>query len=539
MRTLLPAVFSALLVSLAASAARIQVEGSVGAAIEQSAPGDTVAIPAGTFELDEALAPASNTRIVGAGQGKTILRFTGESPSVFFRLGGVENVELAEMTLDGAENPNATQGISGSNARDLNVHHITVRNLVKGPGFGPHGILFSGKNPSRKGGVTNSVVSDCRFENIGVDAKFGGAIRLSWGSSHNRILRNVIEDTGRGGIFADNGSTDAVVRFNTVKGSGGEGLGIEVWGGCDRAVIEDNTIDHWLSVGGCSYCAVRRNTIGDRSGVYKFCGIEGIGSQLVVTGNTVDGGAKIGLSLSSPHAKNYGYWARNIVRECNQWGAQFQGDEGGIAYHYLYRCTFENMPIGAGPVKYPGDEGHGFRILGNCRHITFEECVFRDNGRFGLQLLGPNVDSLFFSGCSITGNKGRAVTGPSGYNALEFANCEVSDNGSNALPEEKPFETQPPEATLKAPSEAAVGETVILLNASTASGPALSAALWDLGKDIPVFHDIAAAEKDADGPPPRSVVTSFEAPGVYRAALVVWDAAGRAARAETTITITE
>ena len=537
--------FACILACFPVGAAVIEVEGTDGAAIAQavavSAPGDTVAIPAGVFPIHDAVAPRSGTRILGAGQDETVLRFVGETPSVFMRLDGVEDVEIGHMTLDGAGNANATQGIAGQDSRRITIHHVTIRDLVKGAGFGPHGIRFTGVNPTRAQGVTDSVVADCRFENIGVGAAFGGGIRVSWGSSRNKILRNTIADTGRGGIFADNGATDNVIRFNTVSGSGNEGLGIEVWGGSDRSVIEYNTLDHWLSIGGCDQCAARHNTITDRSGTYKFCGIEAIGSHLIITDNVVDDGAIIGLSVSSPQEKDYVLWARNTVRACNQWGAQLQGEAVGAACHYFHQCTFEKMPVGVGPVWYPGDEGHGFRIHGNCRNVTFEDCTFRDNDRFGLQILGPNVDALHFLRCTITGNKGAAVSGPSDYTALEFTDCAVSGNGDDALPEHKPFSTPPPAASFTSPRKARIGEPVVFRNTSTSSGPPITAALWDLGAGLPVFHDMTRTETAAENVPalpPDAASAAFDAAGDYRVTLVVWDASGRAGRAEQTISIT-
>ena len=105
----------------------------------------------------------------------------------------------------------------------------------------------------------------------------------------------------------------------------------------------------------------------------------------------MDGGQKIGLSVSDSRPKEYVYWARNDVQGCNQWGAQFQGEAGGIARQYLYRCIFHSMPLGVGPVWYPGNEGNGFRTNGNCKDIIFEECAFIDNGRMGLQLGGSTT----------------------------------------------------------------------------------------------------------------------------------------------------
>jgi hypothetical protein len=530
--------------SFYARAATVTVVGfdsdAIAATIGKSQPGDAVFLPEGTYAVTKPVWPRSDTRLEGAGQDKTILRFAGDSSTVMVDLTGRERVEVCHLTLDGVLNPNAMQGISAGNARHLNIHHVTVRDLVKGSGFGPHGVLFSGQNPTRQHGVTDSVIADCRFENIGVGAKFGGGIRLAWGSSRNRVLHNVIDKTGRGGVFADNGSTDVVIRANVVSGSGGEGLGIEVWGGCDRAVIEDNRIDHWLSIGGCSYCAARRNVIRDTSGVYKFCGIEAIGSYLIITDNTVDGGAKIGLSVSSPHVKNYVHWERNEVRGCNQWGAQFQGESGGIAYHYLYQCRFSEMPVGVGPVWYPGDEGHGFRVNGNCRHVTFEECSFTDNGQLGVQFVGAGVDSLWFNRCTISGNKGTAVAGPGAYTALEWTDCTVSGNASDAIPGAKPFPTRPPLASfdvLDSGASASEGgnSALKLINTSTATDGELVAALWDLDAGPPVFRDLTKG-------PQEPVELAAGAPNpphpVRRVTLVVWDSNGRAARAQREITLT-
>ncbi|MBN1346725.1 MAG: right-handed parallel beta-helix repeat-containing protein [Phycisphaerae bacterium] len=496
---------------------------AIEAAIAQSNTGDTVFLPEGTYTITKPVAPKSKTCLRGAGRDETILRFVADKPAPMIVLANCDDVELCHLALDGANNANAAQGISAANARRLNLHHLTIRNLVKGQGFGPHGILFSGANPSKENGVTDSVISDCRIENVGIGAKFGGAIRLSWGSSRNQVLRCTIDNTGRGGIFADNGSNDLVIRHNTVTRSGGEGLGIEVWGHCDRAVIEDNRIDHWLSVGGCNLAAVRRNVISDKSGTYKFCGIEGIGSYLVITDNLVDGGQKIGLSVSAPIKKDYVLWARNTVKNCNQWAAQFQGDSTGIACHYLYQCKFVETPIGKGPVWYPGDEGHGFRANGNNRNLTFEDCEFARNGRLGLQLIGKGIDALSFLRCAIKDNKGPAVLGPSDYTALEWVDCTATGSGGNTLPPARPFKSPPPVASFEAPDKARAGQPVDFVSTSRAKSGKIRAILWDFG----------------DGPPciDAKAIHTYHAPGPYRVTLIVWDEHGRAARAEKCVVI--
>lgn len=497
---------------------------AIKAAIAQSQPGDTVRLPAGIYTITEAIKPRSKTKLLGTGQEKTHLRFAGDKPAVMVDLGGCEEVEVANLTLDGDNNPNAYQGIAAGDARRLKVHHVTMRDLVKSKSFGPHGVLFSGINPTKEKGVTDSEVSDCTFENIGVDSAWGAGIRLAWGSSRNRLLRNTICNTGRGGILTDNGSTDLLIQGNTITSSGGEGLGIEVWGGCDRSVIEDNRIDHWLSIGGCDHCAVRRNVISDKSGVVKFIGIEGVGNHCVVTDNEIDDGQQIGLSVSGAMPKNYFFWGYNTVRSCIQWGAQFQGEKEGIAYHYLYRCKFLGATVGRGKPGYPGYEGHGFRTNGNAHHLTFEDCEFSDNGRYGVQLGGAGVDFLSFVRCSIKANKGAAVADIGPYTALEWKDCIAEDNGHDLLPPAKPFLNPSPTASFTVSTKARAGKPVTFTNTSKAANGSVAAVIWDFN----------------DGPPATdpSATHTYTRPGEYRVTLIVWDEVGRGARCETKVKVT-
>ncbi len=559
---------------------------AIAAAIARSAPGDTVRLPAGTYTLTEAIRPKPRTRLLGAGTDRTVLRFTGDKPSTLINLEGCEDVEVAGMTLDGANNANAQQGVFAHDSRRLRLHHLLIRNLVKGKGFGPqgidiprvkttqqksvthsenpestldnakalqvvyahdsgrlrlhhliirnfvmvkgfgpHGIYFTGVNPTKQKAVTDSEIADCTLENIGVGATYGGGIRIAWGSARNRVLRNTIRNTGRGGIFGDSGATDLVVQKNTVGGSQGEGLGIEMWGGCDRAIVEDNRVDHWISIDSSSYSAVRRNRISDRSGEYKLAGLELVASRYCVfTDNIIDGGQRIGISVSNRPAKDYIYWGYNRVSNCNQWGAQIQGESGGAGYHYFYRCTFRQTPVARGKVAYPGDEGHGFRTNGGVHHLTLEECEVRDNERLGLQLGGQDVDFLSFVRCTISGNRGPAVSGPRHYTALEWVDCRVTNNGSNTLPAAKPFPRAAPVASFDAPAKAYAGEPVRLRSVARAAGNGkIARALWDFSEGIPSTEE--------------SVTHTYKVPGSYRVTLVVWDDAGRGARVEKRILI--
>lgn len=491
--------------------------------LAQAKSGDTITLEPGNYTITEMIRLKSGIRLIGAGQEKTTIRFDGEKPSVLIQISGCESAEVAHLTLDGECNPLVLQGVSGSNSRRVKLHHMTIRNLVKTKTWGPHGILFSGRNPTRENGVTDSEISDCVIENIACDAKFGGGIRVAWGSSRNRILRNVIRNTGRGGIFANDGANDLVIRENIVTGSGGEGLGIEVWGHSDRAVIEDNRIDHWLSVGGCDFCAVRRNIVADEGGPTKPYGLEIIGSYNIVTDNVVGPVQGIGISVSSKMPKNYHFYARNIIRSCYHWGAQLQGETGGIAYHYFYRNKFLDTLVGHSSVIYKNDEGNGFRTNGNVQHLVFEECEFSNNGKLGLQLGGRGVDSFSFVRCRIENNKRAAVSGPHDYSQLEWVDCSVEGNGRNTLPPAKPFPIPPPTASFEAPANVRAGKAVAFASTSVAARGKIAAVMWDFGDGMPRVE-------------PR-VSRIYNEPGDYRVTLLVWDHQGRGARAEKLIRV--
>ena len=507
-----------------ASAAVLEPRGdevSIVAALAQAQSGDTVQLPSDTIELTEPLRMRSRVTLLGRGQDKTQLVYAGSKPGVLIALNDCEDVEIAQLTIDGRDNPLVHQGISGGNSRRLWLHHLTIRNL-KAKTWGPHGILFSGHNPSLERGVTDSRITDCRLENIGLEAEYGGGIRLAWGSDRNEVADNVVHNTGRGGIFGDH-SAELVIRKNRVSGSGGVGLGIEIWGGCPRSLIEDNMVDHWLSVDRGHQSAVRRNTVGTSDGTLKGYGIEIIARDVVVTGNVITRGAHIGLSVSNQPVKNNVFWADNTIRDCLQWDAQLQGETGGIAHHYFYRCAFEKAVRGDPRARYPNDSGHGFRTNGNCRGLVFEECLFRDNGGLGVQLGGSDIDAVDFRGCEITGNGLDAVRAPTSYTLLEFSQCQVQRNARDQLPEARPFPAAPPVANFQSADVVRAGQPVRFRCTSQAAGVKIVDRLWDFGQGIP--------ETSAEP------TTLFKQPGKYRVTLVVWDSVGRGGRSEQTIEV--
>jgi Right handed beta helix region len=213
-------------------------------------------MPAGTYLIEHTLRPKSGLKIQGASRDQTILRFNAGTEIDFFDLSGTQKVELGGFTIEGNDNPKAHHGIFARTGGGHFIHHLTIQNL--GSPNGPQGIHFIGSDGNYRNGVTECTIADNAFRNIGVTSEWGGGIRLSWGSSRNRILRNVIDNTGRGGIFANDGSSDLIISSNKVNRSGrkAEKLGIEIWRNCDRVVIED-TSELVQAVMGSHKCHVR------------------------------------------------------------------------------------------------------------------------------------------------------------------------------------------------------------------------------------------------------------------------------------------
>src|SRR5512133_2557605 len=249
-------------------------------AMDASNDGDTVFIPAGTFLIRHSIKARSDIKIQGAGQDRTTLRMDAGRPTDFFDLSGLKNVELLGFCLDGKGSPIARHGIFARSGGGHVIHGLTIQNL-ESPG-GSLGIHFTGEDGKAANGVCDCIIASNIIRNVSVGSEWGGGIRLSWGSSRNQILGNVVDNTGRGGIFANDGATDLVIRSNTVTRSGrkAEKLGIEVWRECDRVVIEDNRLDHWLSIGGASQVAARRNIITAPAADVAFIGLELIGQNL-------------------------------------------------------------------------------------------------------------------------------------------------------------------------------------------------------------------------------------------------------------------
>jgi hypothetical protein len=239
--------------------------------------------------------------------------------------------------------------------------------------------------------------------------------------------------------------------------------------------------------------------VSDTSGRIKYLGLELVNTcHFVFTDNKVDHGAYIGISESNVGPKNFGYWGYNDVNGCAQWGAQIQGEEGGSRYRYFYKNAFTNTYDDKEPL-YPGDAGHGIRINDNAWDFIFDSCTVKGNKGTAFQILGNNV-----------GNIG-------------FINGELEDNKSDSIPKTVDTKTVTLNLEIESPDKAKAGEEIVFAAKISDGESTIKYVLWDFNAGIP-SSEITAKY-------------AYDAPGIYRVTLVVWDESGKAGIAEKYIEI--
>ena len=497
--------------------------GEINAAINASTAGDTIYFPSGMFHISDAIRLKSYTIMIGDGQDNSTIRFIGSNFAPLVDIQEKTHIEIANLCLDANDNSNATNGIEAYQGSEHFLHDLWIKNFtINTPPdwLGAQGIVFYGE-------VTDCIISDNLIENMSIDAEWGAGIRISWGSSRNQILNNTINNTGRGGILCDNGSTDLIIQNNIVTGSHGHGLGIEVFVGCDRTIVEDNMIDHWLSIDGNHYCAARRNIVRDNTGVIKFIGIEvaGENSNHIITDNLVDEGQHQGMTVSNTEPKEFIFWGYNTVQFATTRGIQIQGETGDASYLYFYKNIFQNT-FKNHPDAWIPDEGNGISFNDDCYYITFEENQIINNEGFGIVGGDPSsdiMDHLSFFNNIIANNGDASIANDPGGEDLEWENNEVYGNGYDVQLESRGFDNQKPIADFNIPASGVVGEEIVFTNNSYDPDGEIGHVLWDFDDSYPV-SDFS----------PTHIYTK---PGEYRVTLLVWDEPGRGARAEHFITI--
>jgi hypothetical protein len=309
---------------------------SLAAFRKAAAKGGTVWIPPGTYRLDGHLV-VDRVTLAGAGHWHSIL--TGKGVGVFGKQAphGSHDVHLRDFAILGevAERVDRAQlqgvggALSNSTIADLWIQHTKVGLWLDGPmdrltisRVRVYDQAADGVNFHR--GVTNSVIEDSFFRNLGDDGL------AMW--SHRR------ENTGN--IFRRN-TVIAPVLAN----------GVAVYGGRD-ILVEDNLVADTVTQGGGLH-------LGTRFGATPFAGTIRFAGNMVARGGVMDPNWGFGVgalwfyALDHPIADARIEIADTLLRDSSYEAVQFYGKAiSGVTIDGL---VIDGAGTGAFQLQAPGE----------------------------------------------------------------------------------------------------------------------------------------------------------------------------------------
>lgn len=349
---------------------------AIAAAFTAAAAGGTVQLPRGTCIITAALLPNSNTRLVGAGIGASILKlpagattFTGGIVDV----GAKTNIEIAHLTIDGNLDNNsglaAPSNIRGAGATNVWIHNIESKNSVAG------GIFFgsTGGLANTRILIASNVVSNCKSAGISV-ANARDAL----------VSDNMVRATGAAGIALLNGEAAAdfpkrssiignVIDRSTAPSQGTQSgfLITYSWSGED-VIVSDN-----VALGAID------SSQGDGIGWVRLASSQS-GSRISITGNTVHTTEGFGIDIPPD-----GIVANNVVNKPGTHGIALAADDLTPATNYAYN----NVVVSGNIVIDPDATNIGADTYG---------IIIGDSSN-----ANRTIDSLIITGNSISDAVGR------------------------------------------------------------------------------------------------------------------------------------
>ena len=461
--------------------------GATEATIQSAIASNTCLNLNGTFTFTQALETGSVSNLTINGQNTTTINYACSGCTgigyPMIQVGKANltpeptGVTIENLILNGDDaNGTALAGILTTGGSGHTFQGLTIENFPgNATNSSPMGIHLNGPTTCTDNtcttGTTHSVILRNSISNIGTatpsTTSSVAGIRCSWGSSSNTIQGNTITTTGRDGIAGDHFSTDLTIKHNTVSGTGsctascqghnppGPALGIELFTGCDRGIVDDNTVDHWISIASSGKCAVRRNMVVNKStSIVGAIGLEFAGGDAypatdeIFTTNTVGpsspngfGQQQLGVSVSSfstdtMNPENYAYWANNTIQNMGSEGVQLNAGDSGINYHYFYNNQILNTV----------EPGSGLRFFGNSNNqspnlefVVLDSNTIESNGvgspcNNGVSgggngiIYGTFVDYVSAVNNTIEGNGGDAVGGSTPPVHSDWSNNSVSGN---------------------------------------------------------------------------------------------------------------
>jgi len=518
---------------------------AIQAAIDAAQDGDTIYFPNGVYFVSKQITLKSEITLKGESQNGAVLEVPYKSQGIDGNGSLVHippmasNIEIANLTFFGNDGFPVEYVIHIENADNIKIHHVTIKNFDQNV----QDKVMKGIDVVDR--ASNIEVSNCAMDSLGPMYIYGGGVQFNGYVTGIVIQDNVFTNMGRGGIFVANSCTDIIIRRNIVTGlkrisdpeNAMDGImGIELWGGpqqyCERAVVEDNEIDYWMSISG-SNIAVRRNIIGKNAVGKNYVALEANGKNHIFTDNVLTK-HKAGIGIWGNEEDfyfSYSYFGRNSARDMSWIGMLIASpwkntDSRKHRYLYFKDCEF------IGTTGTDG-EGSGVGFWTTSEYITFDNCRMNENAGLGVRFSDyadvNNTDHISFVDCTIKDNNG-AFFYPWGegnhtnYTAIEFQNLTISGNLlSNETFEEKPFINVKPVAVINGPATGNVGQPLSFRSDSIDPDGSIGHILWDLDDGIPLNDNV--------------VTHTYTKAGTYKVSLIVWDNEGRGSIAEKTVVI--
>ena len=551
MKRLLPLVF---LLALASPCAYSQtfslspVSGDdwaqIQSALDQAQSGDTVLLAVGTYDISQRLfIKKSGVKLAGNAIQATI-QPVGSFPAYssdenclicIWKPGtadAIQNIEIRNLTLDGISNNNAINAIFAKRGGGHWLHHLNIRHIA------PENGLSAGIALSASQRVT---ISNCTIEYVGRDG-----ISAAADSDYVNIRNNIIHYIGD--YFASNNDSSTYNYRNTglsielTRTVDGNGTPVE---GSDYGIIENNTVDGFISIGGSSYIAIRNNTIGSDTLLTRYAGIEIAGSSpdtpsessVVISNNTIQGatapgGIINGITFTANGSPvKYGLIHDNVFAKSDMAGINAEGLDGSLVSHLVFLNNSAEQGKSGGAF-FEGD-GEGITLTGNVRNMLFHNMSIHDNDRNGIKSTSQSglcPDRLSIQSSRITNNheasingcniSGRAYSGTD----LIWANNQVWGNQPDIQPGNKGYSgNQAPNANLVILTSSGSTSTFKLTIQDDDSTHEI---LWDFGDGIPLKQTISGSS--------ATITHTYPGSAAYKTTVAVWDASGRSGFASVT-----
>lgn len=209
-------------------------------AVDQSVPGDTISVAAGTYN-EQVEITTSQLTIDGAGAGATIVKpasatansssiFSGSPIAAIFLVDGATGVTIQELTVDGQ-----TAAPNSCSPTFVGVFYRAASGTL---------------SDTHVTNIFNPAVAGCQgFLAVFVQSGNGGPNL----NSNVTIIDNVIDKYGKNGITANEAGTSVTVTGNVIDGRGLTALGdaaqngVQIAFGAHGKVTGNIIIDHYYT----------------------------------------------------------------------------------------------------------------------------------------------------------------------------------------------------------------------------------------------------------------------------------------------------